>query len=213
VIGGAILALVAEPLEVVGFLFLPGVILGTAQALVLRRYLSYLPGGSKGVTTIWVFGSSVGWFVGCGVFVLVRALARLTEVPEIAHQVGSLFVQLVDTETARTTVLEILIWATFAAFQAAALALVAIDGPGRRSLLPLAALWVPAGAIGGLLAVAASSIVVAAAFPVSGFDIFLDRILPGIVGLTTAGALYGAATGVVLAIIVLRLAVHENSTR
>ena len=126
---------------------------------------------------------------------------------------GSLFVQLVGTETARTTALEIVIWATFAAFQGAALALVAIDGPGRRSLLPLAALWVPAGAIGGVLAVAASSSVVAAAFPVGGFDLFFDRILPSIVGLTTAEALYGAATGVVLAIIVRRSAVQEDSTR
>lgn len=213
VIGGAILALVAEPLEIIGFLFLPGVILGTAQALVLRHYLSYLPRGSTGVAVIWVFMSSVGWLAGCVVFVLARALARLTGGPEIAYQVGSLFVQLVGTETARTTTLEIVIWATFAAFQGAALALVAIDGPGRRSLLPLAALWIPAGVIGGVLAVAASSTVVAAAFPVGDFDLFFDRILPGIVGLATAGALYGAATGVVLAMIARRSTVQEDSTR
>lgn len=203
--GGAILALLAEPLGIVGFLFLSGVVLGTTQALVLRYYLSYLPGGSTGVATIWVFGSFVGWLGGSVVFVLVRALARLTGVSEIAHQVGSIFVQLVGTETARILAGEVAIWVTFAAFQGAALALVAIDGPGGRSLLPWAALWVPAGAIGGVLAAAASSTVVAAAFPVGGFDLFFDRILPSIVGRSTAGALYGATTGVVLAMIARRM--------
>lgn len=203
---GVILAPVSEPLEVLGGLLLPGAVLGAGQALVLRRYLPYSPTEAISVAGMWVVASSIGWVAGWLVFILIRISARLTGVPEIARQVGSLFAQLTGTETARTQVLEIVIWVTFAFFQGAALALASFALGHRRTLLPLAVLWVPAGTIGGALALAGSSTVVAAAFPVGGFDLFFDRILPGIVGRTTAGALYGAATGVVLAMIARRSA-------
>ena len=209
--GGAILAPIGEPLEIVGFLFLPGVVLGAAQALVLRRYLPYPPNETNVAALVWVGASFLGWLAGCIVFVLVRALARLMGVPEIAQQIGSLFVQIVGTETARTTALRIVIWAVFAAVQGVTLALGALAlGHRRRTLLVLAALWVPAGAIGGALAVAVSSTVVAAAFS-GGFDLFFDRILPGIVGQTTAWALYGVLTGVVFALITQSLVPREES--
>ncbi len=130
---------------------MPGVILGAAQALVLRRYLPYPPTETNVAALVWVGASFLGWLVGCIVFAVVRASARLTGVPEIAQQIGSLFAQVVGTETARTTALRIVVWVTLATFQGAALALAALALGHRRTLLPLAALWVLAGSIGGAL--------------------------------------------------------------
>ena len=64
----------------------------------------------------------------------------------------------------------------------------------------------PAGAIGGALGLVVDLVVNARVFPGGGFDLFFNRILPAAVGQAAAGVLYGALTGVVFAMIVVRLA-------
>lgn len=137
---------------------------------------------------------------------MVRALADLTGVPEIARRAGSVIDQLAGSVAASTILPGLLVvWVVFAASQGAALALVALAF-GRRALLPLAALWVLAGAIGGAPAVAASYYLTNAAtlHPGDGSG-YPGQIAPDAIGQAAAGALYGAATGVVLVMIVRRL--------
>ena len=49
--------------QFVGEVFLFGVILGTTQALILRRYLD------RRTAELWVYASFFGWFVGWLVFI------------------------------------------------------------------------------------------------------------------------------------------------
>ena len=106
------------------------------------------------------------------------------------------------------------VWATFAAFQGAALTLLVALTLRRRPLLALGLLWVVAGVSGGVLAGRVSPYLSNA--PVldpgaSGGS--LDQIVPVIVGQAAAGAIYGVATGVVLAMITRRSAVQEDLPR
>lgn len=92
----------------------------------------------------------------------------------------------------------------FAASQGMVLALVALAA-GRRFLLPLAALWLLAGALGGVPAVTASYYLTnAAALHPGDENGYPGQIVPDTIGQAAGGALYGAATGLVLAMIVRR---------
>lgn len=205
-VAGAIAGLASEPLGSDGYLFLPGLALGTAQALVLRRYLSNRAVGP------WVVASFVGWFAGVLlVFVLAFLLAGLlgagAAVPEITQRVGPVMEALGggQTEYSNGQPFYLTIWASFAISQGIALALVLLAFGGRtgRSSLSLAALWVLAGIAGGVLGVAADLYVNVAVFPGEERGL-LGRVAPPATALAVAGALYGAVTGVVLAMITRR---------
>ena len=114
-LGGAVGGLVSEPLEIVGVLFLPGVTLGAAQALVLQRYL-------RG-TGYWAVASFVGWFAGWVVIALENLVTYyLIGVPEGTQQIGSAIKRLIGTEGASTVFpIYSLVWVVFAAFQFLAL--------------------------------------------------------------------------------------------
>lgn len=184
-IGGAVGG-ASSLLQFFGPLFLWGAALGAAQALVLLRYLPLFVAGA------WMGASFIGWIAGWMVFFVTR-VALTTLVPEIDRQWGPELAVFV-------------VWMVFAAFQGTTLALVVL-ALGRRTLLPLAALWVPAGISGGALAVTTSSYLSnATALSLGGGDGYLGQIVPGIVvGQTVAGTLYSAATGVVLAVIVWKV--------
>ncbi len=192
-------------LEFVGPILLWGLALGAAQALVLWRYL-------REAAAPWVAISFVGWIVGFVIFLLVRVLVDLTGVPEIARRAGSVIDQLAGSVDASTTLPGLLVvWVVFAASQGMVLALVALAA-GRRFLLPLAALWLLAGALGGVPAVSASYYLtnMAALHPGDGSG-YPGQIVPDAIGQAAAGALYGAATGVVLVMITRRSAVEEDN--
>lgn len=110
--------------------------MGVGQALVLVRYLPVFVAGA------WLGASFFGWFGGWAVFFVVSA---------VLTPLGPGMDQQAEPEATLGVV-----WATFATFQGATLALVVL-ALGRRSQLPLAALWVLAGVVSGALAVAASS--------------------------------------------------------
>ena len=97
----------------------------------------------------------------------------------------------------------VVVWVGLATFQGAALVLLAL---GHRWLLPLAVVWVIAGVIGGALAVIASLYIDAMVLPRGDPGSFLDEVLTVATEQAVAGAIYGAATGVVLAIIAHRTA-------
>jgi hypothetical protein len=195
-VGGAVAGPASEPLGILGTLFLSGLILGAAQVLVLRRYLP------AGVAGRWMLASFLGWFAGWMGLGLASKQANVSGLPEIAQQVGSVAATVVGTEEARTTVpLRFWVWAVFAISQSAVLVL------GLRLSLSLGALWVLAGAVGGTLGELASSTISARVFPGSGGRLLLDIAVEQ----AAAGALYGAATGVVLVMIARRWAVQEDN--
>ncbi len=126
----------------------------------------------------------------------------------IAEPVGSVLVELVGTEEANTIFLSTsVVWMVLAIFQAATLAIVALPSE-RRRLLPLAALWVLAGTVGGALGVGAIITLAARVLPDAGGDLFLG-IAVSAAGSAVSGALYGAATGVVLAVLARRFGGRE----
>lgn len=175
-----------------GVLFLFGVVLGTAQALVLLRYL---PLGLV-IAGAWMGASFSGWLAGWMDAIAAR-MVLMTIVPETNGRLGN--------EVAGFTV-----WATFATFQGVALTLLIALILERRPLLALGLLWVVTGALGGALAVRVGSYLSDALVSgASGGS--LGQILPVIVEQAAAGALYGAATGVVFAMIARRSAVQEDS--
>lgn len=181
---------------ILGTLFLSGLILGAAQVLVLRRYLP------AGVAGRWVLASFLGWFAGWMGLGLASKQANVSGLPEIAQQVGSVAATVVGTEEARTTVpLRFWVWAVFAISQSAVLVL------GLRLSLSLGALWVLAGDVDGTLGELASSTISARVFPGSGGRLLLDIAVEQ----AAAGALYGAAPGVVLVMIARRWAVQEDN--
>lgn len=186
--------------QFVGEVFLFGAILGAAQALILRRYLD------RSNAELWVYASFFGWVAGWLVFVfLVRPVA--TElVPGLNRQAGSPIV-IAGVYVAGTTLLQFAVWAVFATFQGAVLA------SYRRVTLPLAALWVAVGTLGGMLAVASGLLINATGvFSSSSEGLLLDQIaLPVVMG-SAAGALYGAATGVVFVMIARRSEAQEGDT-
>lgn len=203
-LGGAVGGSTFE-LEFIGPIFLFGPILGAAQVLVLWRYL-------KEAVFLWVLLSSFGWFAGWIAFGLSRTIASQTGISEVFRPIGSAMSLLVGTETAREQSLLIVVWAVFAAFQGAALALEAWEA-GRQPSLPLAALWLAAGVAGGALAVAASLTISARVFHGSGASVPLGPVASQAAEQAVAGAIYGATTGVVLAMIARRSVVQEDSTR
>ena len=92
-IGGAVGGLASEPLGIDGYLLLPGLGLGAAQALVLRRYLSDRAVGP------WVAASFVGWSAGLVlVFLLALLLAGLfgagEVVPEFTERAGPVIAEI-----------------------------------------------------------------------------------------------------------------------
>lgn len=185
----------------VGEVFLFGAILGAAQALILRRYLD------RRTAELWVYASFFGWFVGWLVFIfLVRPVA--TELaPGLNRQAGSPIV-IAGVYVAGTTLLRFAIWAVFTAFQGAVLAW------DRRVTLPLASLWVVVGTLGGMLAVASGLLINATGvFSSSSEGLFLDQIAPPVVMGSAAGALYGATTGAVIAVVVRRSAAPEGGAQ
>ncbi len=182
-----------------GILF--GAILGAAQALILRRYLD------RSTAELWVYASFFGWFVGWLVFILLVRPVATELVPGLDRQAGSPIV-IAGVHIAGTTLLRFVIWAVFAAFQGAVLAWY------RRVTLPLAALWVVLGTLGGMLAVALGLLInVTGIFSSSSEGLFLGQIVPPVVMQAATGALYGAVTGLVLAMIARRSVGQEDSTR
>lgn len=179
--------------EFIGPIFLFGVILGAAQALVLRRYL-------RGTIGRWVLASFLGWLTGWLVFALVaKALTAL--VLGIGQQAGSPIV-IAGYYVAGTSLMQFVVWAVFGAFQATTLAL------GRRASPSLGALWAAAGTLGGMLAVVAGLAFNVGMLTLGSEGLFLDWIftppLREPLREAAGGALYGAATGVVLAVVVRR---------
>ena len=172
-----------------------GLVLGTAQALVLWRYF-------KEATGPWIAASFAGWIAGWLVFLFVRLLADLVGWLEVDQQTGS-------PSFGPDMFGPLMVWVVFTASQGAALALVAFVF-GRRSVLPLAALWPLAGSLGGTLATFASYSLTDKTTLQSGTGLFLDEFVALIPGQTAAGALYGAATGVVFAMIARRSAAEDR---
>lgn len=203
--GGAIGGLASEPLGFDGYLLMPGLALGTAQALVLRRYLS------KRAVGPWLAASFFGWSTGLVlIFVLITALFLAGEAEQdITQRLGPVMVGLSGspTEYADKQPFYLTVWASLAISQGLALALVLLAFGGRtgRSSLSLAALWVLAGIAGGALGVAADLYVNVAIYPGEERGL-LGRIAPPATALAAAGALYCATTGVVLAMIARRSA-------
>lgn len=187
-----------------GLLFLFGPIIGAAQAVVLRHYLP------KGTAIRWVLVSFLGWFAG---LVTVAATVGI-----LGEGVQDAVAQKTGSETPLLLTLMVLAWAVLGAAQAIFLL--------RRlsSARFLAGLWAVAGVVGGA---AAQAIIfyLPTAFPglasAEAGGGLLRQIASGAVGVGAgasvgpggvfAGAIYGAATGVVLAMIARRSAVQENS--
>lgn len=209
--GGVVGGLASEPLGIDGYLLLPGLALGAAQALVLRRYL---PNRAVGP---WVVASFVGWSVGVVlVFLLALLLALLfgagEAVPEFTERAGPVIAEIDQTEYSKGQPFYLAIWASLALSQGLALALVlsASEGWTGRAAFSLAALWVLVGVAGGALGVVADLYVTVAVFPGEERGL-LGRVALPATALAAAGALYGAATGVVFAMIARRTAPQEES--
>ena len=163
-------------------LVLFGLILGTAQASTLRRYV-------RRATGSWVVASFLGWLAGW----LVLGLAQGT-----LEGLLSEITRLAGSEAAATQASQISVWTMLGVSQALVI--------WRWSSPFLAALWTVAGVVGGTAAqVAAFYLANAPALQPGGGQDPLYRIVSGAASQAAAGALYGAATGVVLAMIVKRL--------
>lgn len=193
-LGGA-LGGVSFTTEFFGVLFLFGVILGAAQALVLLRYIPL----GVAVAGAWMGVSFSGWLAGW-IVGIVASQVLTTLVPEALAPEAYTYGRL------RAEVTVFAVWVTLAAFQGAALTLMIALTLGRRPLLALGLLWAVAGVLGAVLAARVSPYLSNATWldpGASGGS--LGGIVPGAVGQAAAGALYGAATGVVLAMIVARI--------
>ena len=181
-VGGA-----AFVLEFLGVLILFGLIFGAAQALVLRRYI-------RRATGFWVVASFFGWLTGWLILGVAQgALEGLLS--EITRRTGS--------EAVATQSLQILVWVVLGVFQALVL--------GRWSSPFLASLWALAGLVGGTAAqVVAFYLANAPALQPGGGRGLPEQVLSGVASQAAAGALYGAATGVVLVMIARRSATQEE---
>jgi hypothetical protein len=177
-----------------GLLFLFGGFLGTAQALVLGRYL-------RGGAYLWAAASFVGWIVGWYVWVFAKYPLQALAPGIFDQRIGSV-------QLTAYLILQPVVWAVFGAFQFAVLLAVLRRLPERRSsglLWPMGALWVLASAIGGGLAVAASFAIARTVLPTSGGDPIWGEIVPSALGQAVGGAVYGAVTGLVLAVVLARI--------
>lgn len=163
--------------------------------------------------------SFVGWSAGLVlVFLLALLLALLfaagEAVPEFTERAGPVIAEIDQTEYSNAQPFYLAIWTSLALSQGLALAFVlsAYEGWTRRASFSLAALWVLVGVAGGALGVAADLYLNVAVFPGEDRGL-LGRVAPPATALAVAGALYAAATGVVLAMIARRSTVQEDSTQ
>lgn len=198
--GGAVGGGTLYILEIFSLTLLFGVTLGVAQALVIRRYL---PGGAA---LLWAFFSSFGWpvgwfFLGLAIFFLNMAGRGFDT------QAGSSSFAGVPVSGAGLLMSPV-VFAVFGAFQA--VVLLALLG---RTFLPLAALWVAASALAGVLAPLGglAVVVVGAETSVGGVGGgFVNSVLGPAVVTSAVFALYGTVTGVVLAMIARRTAAQGD---
>jgi hypothetical protein len=171
-------------LDVLGAIVLFGAIFGAVQAPIIKRYL--LSWGA----VFWIAASFLGWFSGWLVLAVAQGL--------LGGVLEGLALELVGSRELAGQTLPVLLWATLGAFQAFVL---------RKGLPPssrsLAAPWALAGVMGGALAVTAGFFSdVTQSLELIG----ADSLLTNAAVMAAAGAIYGAATGVVLAMIARRSA-------
>lgn len=156
-----------------------GVVLGAAQALVLVRYL---PLGFA-VAGAWMGVSFCGWLGGWIIVYIAQTDGR-----GLGGEVAGFVVGV-----------------ALATFQATALALLVILALGWRSVLTLVPLWLVTGISGGMLAMLVGSYLSNALDPGASDGSVIGQIVPVIVEQAAAWGIYGASTGLVLAMIVKRL--------